>query len=94
MPLKSDARVYLAQPDLGSLLCSLVLYEHVPAMFRLELPDESRIPELTSDAQVFAATHHGIGLAALRSRRYAILVEVVLLAPRDRYQSTSMSALD
>lgn len=57
-------RIAFANPDFGSFLGHGVFHEDLAGMVGFELADEPRIPKLTGDAQIFAATHHGIGFAA------------------------------
>lgn len=45
------------QPDLLLLLRRHMLDPNLLGMALHELPDKSRIPQLTRDAQIFAATH-------------------------------------
>ena len=74
--------VVLAQPDLLLLLGGDVLDPLLDGVLLDELADEAGVPELRGDAQVLAAPHQGVGLAALGGGGDAILVEVLLLAAR------------
>lgn len=57
----------LEDPDLPLLLVDDVLDPDFPAVLLFEISNESRIPELGSDAEVLAAPHQGVGLATLPS---------------------------
>ena len=72
--------IVLAEPDLLLLLGDDVLDPHLLGVRAHELADEARVPELRGDAQVLAAAHQGVGLAALGRGRDAVLVEVLLFA--------------
>lgn len=54
-----------------------------------ELADEAGVPELRGDAEVLAAAHEGVGLAALGGGGDAVLGEVLLLAARLAHESIS-----
>lgn len=61
--------------------------ESFTSMLGLELPDESWVPQLTGNPQVFAAPHHCVGFATFGRSRDAIFIEVVLFSASDRYKS-------
>ena len=68
------------QPDLLLLLCRHMLDPNLLRMTLHELSNKPRVPELTRNTQVFAATHQCIGFTALRSGRYAFWGEILLFA--------------
>jgi hypothetical protein len=83
----------LPNPNLALPLIHHVLHKHFFGMRRLELADPARIPQLARNAQVLAAAHQRVRLAALGRRRDAVRVEVVLLAAGDRDQPILWSVL-
>ncbi len=50
---------------------------------RNKTADETRVPQLACDAQVFATAHQRVRLAAFGGRRDAIGIKVLLLAASD-----------
>ena len=66
----------MLSPPLG---CD-VLHHHLAHVSLHEATDESGIPELGGDSQVFAAAHERVGLAALGRGGDAVGVEVLLFA--------------
>ena len=65
----------------GEMLC-----KHLYAMLGFEFTNESRVPQLAGDAQVFATPHQRIAFARLGSRGNARRIEVLLFSSRDRDQ--------
>lgn len=57
-------------------------------VLRYELPDKSRVPQFTSDAEVFAAAHQRVGFAAFGRGGDGLGREVVHLAARDGHESS------
>lgn len=78
-------------PELLLLLCGYMLSEFLIAILLLEGPNPARIPELTRDTKIFAATHQRIGFAAFCSSWNAAGVEVVLFTPGNRDKSIGES---
>ena len=78
--------IILPQDNLLFLLLGHVLHpdllRHVPG----KCPDEPRVPELRRNAQVFTASHEGVGFAAFGSGGDAVRVEVLLLAAGCRHK--------
>lgn len=72
--------VILTHPMLPSLLGDLVFYNHLFAHVSHEALDESWVPEFGCHAQVLAAAHQGVGLAAFGGGGDAVRVEVGLFA--------------
>lgn len=72
--------VILSHPMLSPLLADHVFDHHLLGHFLEEAANEARVPQFTGDAQVFAAAHQSIGLAALGSGGDAIGVKVLLFA--------------
>lgn len=68
------------QPDLLLLLCRHMLDPNLLRMALHELSNKPRVPELTRNTQVFAATHQGIGFTALCGGGYAFWGEILLFA--------------
>lgn len=56
-----------------------------------EFADETRVPQLRRNAQVFAAPHQRVRFASLGRRRHAFFGEILLLASRLCYESVSLS---
>lgn len=52
--------------------------ENLPGMLSLEFADPARVPELTGDTEILAATHESIGSTPLCSRGNTIRREVIL----------------
>ena len=52
-----------------------------------ELADEARIPQLGRDAEVLAAAHEGVGLAAFGGGGYVLDIEIGLFAAGYGYES-------
>jgi hypothetical protein len=57
-----------------------VLHHHLAHVSLHEATDESGIPELRGDSQIFAAAHERVGLAALGRGGNAVGIEVLLFA--------------
>lgn len=72
----------LAIPEGALLLGGGVLDPDLLHVLLLEPLDKGRVPELRRDAQVLAAAHQGVGLAALDGRGELVGAEVVVLALR------------
>lgn len=72
---------------LSSLLGDDVLDNHLLGHLLHVFPDEAGIPEFRGDAEVLAAAHKGVGLAALGRGRDTIGVEVLLFAASYRNES-------
>lgn len=75
--------VILSHPMLSSLLADCMLDHQFFAHFLQELADESGIPELTGNTQVFAASHQRIRFAALSGSGDAIWIKVLLFTTGD-----------
>ncbi len=60
-----------------------MLRENLDTMRLFELADESRVPQLTSDSEVFAASHQGVAFASLGGSGDSRLIEVFLLTASD-----------
>ena len=80
-------RIILPHPNLLLLLRHHVLHPDLLPVLRYEFPDESRVPQFTGDADVFATTHQRVGFAAFGRGGDGIGREVVHLAARDGYES-------
>jgi hypothetical protein len=80
--------VTFSYPDLGLLLADDVFHPYVSRVLYLEFADESRIPQLACNSQIFAAAHQCVGFAAFCSGSNALRGEVVLFTPRDGHQPT------
>lgn len=81
--------IILSKDNLPLLLRARMLDPYLPCPFRREVADESWVPELRRNAQVFTAAHQRVGFAALRGSGYAVWVEVLLLTTCDRNQSVA-----
>jgi len=75
--------IILPHPHLPPLLRYLMLDHDLLACVLQEGPDVSRVPEFAGDAQVLAASHQGVGFAALGGCGDAVWVKVLLLSTRD-----------
>lgn len=88
--------IVLPNHNLPLLLRALVLDPHLPRQFGRELADEPRIPELARNAQIFAAAHECVRLAALSGGWDAVGIKVLLFAAGDgdetRIYSISMTS--
>lgn len=85
--------IVLADDNLLLFLGRHMLDPHLPGHLPIEGADEAWVPQLRRDAQVLAAPHQRVALAALGRRRDAVRVEVLLFAARNRYESgTVLSA--
>jgi len=60
-----------------------MLHPNLLTLVRHELADEAGIPQLRRDAQILAAAHQRVGLAALGGGGDALGVEVLLFAAGD-----------
>jgi hypothetical protein len=80
--------VILSHKVLSPLLCHDMLDNHLLGHLFHVLSDESRVPEFRSNAQILAAAHKSIGLAALGCGRDAIGVKVLLLSASYRDESS------
>lgn len=69
------------------LLRHHVLDDDLTRVGRQEFTDEARVPEFRGDAQIFAAAHKGVGLAAFGRGRDAFGVKVLLFTTGDGDES-------
>ena len=76
--------VVLAHVVLSPPLGCDVLHHHLAHVSLHEATDESGIPELGGNSQIFAAAHERVGLAALGRGGDAVGVEVLLFAAGER----------
>jgi len=76
--------VVLAHVVLSPPLGCDVLHHHLAHVGLHEATDESGIPELGGNSQIFAAAHERVGLAALGRGGDAVGVEVLLFAAGER----------
>jgi hypothetical protein len=83
--------IVLAHHHLALLLRAHMLDPHLPRPLAQELAYKPRIPQLARNAQVLAAPHQRVGLAALGGRRDAVGVEVLLLAAGYGYETIETS---
>lgn len=67
-----------------------MLNPHLVAVLLLEGPEETRVPELRRDAEVLAAAHQGVGLAALAGGRDRVFGKVAALATGLADESTGL----
>ena len=74
---------------LPPLLRQRMLHHQLPRMLFHEPPYVPGVPELASDAEVFAAAHEGVGFAAFGCGGDAVGVEVALFAAGDGDESVS-----
>jgi hypothetical protein len=72
--------IILPQHHLPLLLRRSMLNPNLLRKITVKFSDESRIPQLARYPQIFTAPHQCIRLAALGCGRYAVGVEVLLLA--------------
>lgn len=72
--------VVLAHVVLSPPLGSDVLHHHLAHVSFHEAANESGIPELGGDSQVFAAAHERVGLAAFGCGGDAVGIEILLFA--------------
>lgn len=79
--------IALAHPSLPLLLGDDVLDPDLLRPLLLEVADVSRVPQLGRDAQVLAAAHQGVGLAALPGGGDAVVGEELALAAGLCYES-------
>jgi hypothetical protein len=78
--VRISGAIVLPQHNLPLLLRARMLHPHLLRHLVREFANEPGIPELRCYAQVLAAAHQGVGLAALGRRGNAVRVEVLLLA--------------
>lgn len=79
--------VSLAHPCLPLLLGNYVLNPDLLGPFLLKVADVPRVPQLGRDAQVLAAAHEGVGLAALAGSGDSVVGEELTLASGLCYES-------
>jgi hypothetical protein len=66
-----------------------VLHPHLATVVLLEGANPARVPQLRRDAQVLAAPHQRVGLAALAGGGDRLGAEVLALAARVRHEAVS-----
>lgn len=82
----------LALPNLPLPLADDVLNPQLVGVFLLEGADVTRVPKLGRDAEVLAAAHQGIGLAAFAGGRNRVFGEVAALATGLSDESTGIKS--
>lgn len=70
----------LAHPDLALALVDHVLDPDLLGVILLKVANEPGVPQLRADAQVLAAPHQSVGLAALARRGDGLVAKVLALA--------------